>query len=656
MIKTLSVTVFFVFFLISSTANANRELPVEPTTIPEYDEVAGVIMYWSPYGSFRYDEIAIQIIDGIQSQAKVYLQTNDENHKDVIINALRNYDVPLENIVFLDVYGDRIWIRDHGPFSIYDDGELAFLGFNDFANHHGDKDLPERLAEYWDLDFYDFMHIIFDGGNYMVDSHNQLYATDRLYTNNPDVPEEEIDSILYHYMNIEEIYTFNTLTDDYWGHLDMQIKLLNDTTFIISTVDEYHPDYEILEANYDSLAALQHPEGKEYEIHQIKKAENWKTYINSLIVNDVVLVPIYDHETDIPAIETYEAILPEKTIIGINADNMIQWGGAIHCVTNQIPQFQKGGDYETFIVEFEIEDEDGNPLKNASITFNDVTNDPGDYVFEDIQEGTYEYKVEKNGYISDEGLVFVNRVDGDVIVDVTMSFEKYMVTFDIYLDDDPVNDAVVTLDGVENPPGDYEFEDIIIGTYDYKVEIEEVDPVEDQVTVENDTTVTVELYSLTKFNVVFDVVDQDGNEITGAVITFDGDQKDPGDYVIENVEEGDYEYKVQKEGYFAVEDEIYVDDDITLEVEMEADDTYVDMITDAELSVYPNPANQKFNIESNEIIKQIKLINTNGLVMINKPVNSSNYQVNISNLSVGIYFLQIQFADNVITKRVQIVR
>jgi agmatine deiminase len=283
--------------IMSPVYGSNKKLldvPVNPRTIAEYDTVAGVIMYWNPGSNYNYDLIVTATVNAIQPRATVYMQTNGDYHQQNMISTFMSHGVPIQNIEFIPVDGYRIWIRDHGPFSIYDGDELAFIGFNDLATNHGDQDLPQRLAEHWDINYYDFMHIIFDGGNYMVDKHKRLFATDRLYSNNPGIPPNHIDTILETYMGIDTIFTFSALSNDYWGHLDMQIKLLNDTTFIISTVDQWHADYQILQNNLAALQAIEHPEGKEYTIVQIPKAQNWKTYINSLIVNDAVLVPVYN--------------------------------------------------------------------------------------------------------------------------------------------------------------------------------------------------------------------------------------------------------------------------------------------------------------------------------------------------------------------------
>ncbi len=67
---------------------------------------------------------------------------------------------------------------------------------------------------------------------------------------------------------------------------------------------------------------------------------------------------------------------------------------------------------EAYNVNFVVEDEESNALNDAVITLNGVTNAAGDYLFEEIEAGTYDYTVELGGYITETGQVEV--VDQDV--------------------------------------------------------------------------------------------------------------------------------------------------------------------------------------------------------------------------------------------------
>jgi len=233
--------------------------------------------------------------------------------------------------------------------------------------------------------------------------------------------------------------------------------------------------------------------------------------------------------------------------------------------------------------------------------------------------------------------------------------QEYTVTFNITDEDgDEITNAIVTFDGVTNDPGDYIFEEIEEGNYDYIVEKEGYLTEEDEVYVDDDITVEVIMIAET-YTVTFNVKDEDSDEITDAIVTFDGVTNDPGDYVFEVIEAGTYDYKVEKDGFITVEDDIIVDSDTVVEVVMEIDDTFIDMVENAELSVFPNPARDKLTVRSNEMIKQIRLFDISGQTVKNITVNDLRIKINISNLETGIYVIQVHTARNVINKRVRIV-
>ncbi|GEM_PF-3774080 len=85
---------------------------------------------------------------------------------------------------------------------------------------------------------------------------------------------------------------------------------------------------------------------------------------------------------------------------------------------------------ETFTVTFEIEDEDGNDIDDAIVTLNDTQNEPGDYLF-NVVEGNYDYIVEKVGYYTEEGEIFV---DDDKTVEIVMEMEYEVVTLTLEAD------------------------------------------------------------------------------------------------------------------------------------------------------------------------------------------------------------------------------
>ncbi len=86
------------------------------------------------------------------------------------------------------------------------------------------------------------------------------------------------------------------------------------------------------------------------------------------------------------------------------------------------------------------------------------------------------------------------------------------------------------------------------------------------------------------------------------------------------------------------------------------DVTLVEDISDTNISIFPNPTRSKFTVESDEVIKQIRLIDINGQVIKDKVVDELSYEMSVDNLHPGMYFMQIHTQSGVVTERVQIAR
>ncbi len=309
---------------------------------------------------------------------------------------------------------------------------------------------------------------------------------------------------------------------------------------------------------------------------------------------------------------------------------------------------------KTNTVNFVVKNNQKNLLENVSLTIGSktkYTNKQGNTSFS-LPSGIYLYKAEKEGYVALEDDVLIKN---DKTQEVLLQNETFTVTFNIVdVNKNDLNNAVIIFNDIEYDPGEYVIKDVEKGAGEYKVKKGGFFPVEGTVMVNNDTIVKVTMMKA-MYTIIFQIENEEGNEINGAVITFDGVEHDPGKYVIENIQAGIYDYKVQKEGFFYTGEQVTVESDIVLKVVMKTD-TYIDILVREEISIYPNPARNKFTILSDEVIKIIKLTDISGHVLKNKAVDIPNPVINVNNLPEGIYFIQIQTAKSLITKRVQIIR
>ncbi len=420
-----------------------------------------------------------------------------------------------------------------------------------------------------------------------------------------------------------------------------------------------------------------------------------------------------------------------------------------------------------YTVTFNVEDTDGNVINNAVITFDGVTNDEGNYVFENIAYGSYDYSITADHFETLSVTGFM--VEEDVTIDAELDHTLYTVTFVVEDEEGSlIDDAVVTFDGVANAAGDYVFAGIIHGMYDYTVEAVgyiTVDATDFEVT--EDVTVNVEMQLVT-YTVTFTVEDTDGAEINNAIITF-GDITNPeGDYVFTSVQPGFYDYTVTALGYQTIQEidyevtqdviipvileelpetfavtfhvdmtdadgfdpethEVYIaggfggdmewnapgtnpdlvlarvdnsmifsitlaleagdyeykyasnafgegwegaewpgdpNRDITVADDMlvediwgiHPDDVSVADLPIASLNIYPNPARSNVNIVSDSFISEVRIVDMLGNVVYSTSVGNDHYQINVSSLKDGIYFVQIQTERGFATRKLQITK
>lgn len=135
-----------------------------------------------------------------------------------------------------------------------------------------------------------------------------------------------------------------------------------------------------------------------------------------------------------------------------------------------------------FSVTFNVMTIDDEPLTDAVITLDEYQNDPGDYTFEGILQGTYNYIISKEGFQSVEGEIIIE--DQDMEIDIHMPYEEYSVVFSVMCaDQEPISDASITLAEQTNDPGDYTFDGIQPGTYDYLVIRDGYFPEEGEITI-----------------------------------------------------------------------------------------------------------------------------------------------------------------------------
>jgi agmatine/peptidylarginine deiminase len=342
--------------------------PADLVVPGEFEESQAVLLRWTGNNSSNsFKRLYAELIDAIQQEVPVWIMIGSSSDSTGVKNNLANYGVTLSNYEFLIVPTNSIWTRDYGPWGFYytEDDSLAMIDMQYYSSRPLDNAIPAFIAGYMGLDHYT-SEIRHEGGNLMVDGFGHAFHTTSLFQNNSNFLGWSTETTRQVH---EELFRTTEVTeptrlqcDGGTGHIDMWSKLIDEETIIVS---EYPSavtaiDKTIIEDNVSLYNTKTSVYGSPFKIVRLPMplADNGSFYtscnqidndargfVNGLFVNKTLIVPIYSNENSPAANQAYDEAaldlireaLPGYNVVGIDSRPLTPLGGAIHCITMQIP-------------------------------------------------------------------------------------------------------------------------------------------------------------------------------------------------------------------------------------------------------------------------------------------------------------------------------
>lgn len=130
------------------------------------------------------------------------------------------------------------------------------------------------------------------------------------------------------------------------GHTGLLIKVLPENIVLVGQCT--FPNDEscaVLNTIADRIAALAGNSGAPYSVRRVpyplggqtRSGKAYASYINSVILNQTVLVPQFGLPSDQAALDVYQEALPGYHIVAIDARSLRSLGGALQCISVTIP-------------------------------------------------------------------------------------------------------------------------------------------------------------------------------------------------------------------------------------------------------------------------------------------------------------------------------
>ena len=254
--------------------------------------------------------------------------------------------VNMDNVEFLNATTDSYWIRDFGPWYIFDGKEPAIVDNKYNRPRPNDDVLPGEFAKYWDIPMYG-MNVVHTGGNMMQDGFGVGVSDDIVVTESiaEGITEEQVYERMKDYLGIDPYHVTIDPQGDYIAHVDCWGKFLAPDKIVLARVPKSNPRYDYYEEVADYFANTNCSWGYPYKVYRIDIPGNniISPYTNSLILNKKVLVPMGTYSTfNDKALAVYREAMPGYEVIGIENKNTLKgWlnTDALHCRTRGVMDF-----------------------------------------------------------------------------------------------------------------------------------------------------------------------------------------------------------------------------------------------------------------------------------------------------------------------------
>lgn len=221
-----------------------------------------------------------------------------------------------------------IWTRDYMPLCLDNGSLVSYVYEPDYLQDKKYEEIKTKIP-------YEHIHLdlVIDGGNF-VRHRNKAIMTDKIFSENPTKSKKEIINTIKSTCKLDDLIIIPKQPYDTFGHIDSMIRWVNEDSVIIN-------DFSIESASYNEklTKALRQHNLKKYTMKYsdsfFSKNRDWGAYLNFLKIKDLLIVPIYGIPEDKLAINQLKNIYTNCTIETIELNEIMNEGGAIHCITSE---------------------------------------------------------------------------------------------------------------------------------------------------------------------------------------------------------------------------------------------------------------------------------------------------------------------------------
>jgi agmatine deiminase len=293
----------------------------------------------------------VEIVRALQGHVRILGMVGSRSEEQLVARLLFDNGIDPSSLEFLLIPVDTMWARDFGPLFVLDADSVRVVD-TDYPGtelNRRENFVPQTLAR-WLKAVHSPLPLLLEGGNLLGNGEAIVVTTTEALRRNlaaRQITQAHTQALLAATFGAERIAYLRPLERDPTAHIDMFCVFTAVDQVVVARIDASLDAENAARLDEAANALLGLPTSlgplRVERVEMPAAADGvWRSYTNIILANSAVLVPIYPTaapELDAQALALYARLFPQRKVVGIRAETLAARGGALHCISFNVPAF-----------------------------------------------------------------------------------------------------------------------------------------------------------------------------------------------------------------------------------------------------------------------------------------------------------------------------